>query len=46
VPDLIDATVLRAGYAYQQGTDWRRRQPPSAGPTRTPHAFAASAGAN
>jgi aspartyl-tRNA(Asn)/glutamyl-tRNA(Gln) amidotransferase subunit A len=43
---LDDATVLRAGYAYQQATDWHRGQAPSVGPTRTPHAFAASADAN
>jgi aspartyl-tRNA(Asn)/glutamyl-tRNA(Gln) amidotransferase subunit A len=23
-----EATVLRAGYAYQQATDWHRRHPP------------------
>ena len=41
-----DATVLRAGYAYQQATNWHRRQPPSAGQTRMPHVFGASAGAS
>jgi Asp-tRNA(Asn)/Glu-tRNA(Gln) amidotransferase A subunit family amidase len=24
-----EATVLRAGYAYEQATDWHRRQPPN-----------------
>ncbi len=41
-----DATVLRAGHAYLQATDWHRRPPPSVGPTHTPRTSADSAGAN
>ena len=26
--DFEDELILRAGYAYQQGTDWHRRRPP------------------
>jgi aspartyl-tRNA(Asn)/glutamyl-tRNA(Gln) amidotransferase subunit A len=40
------ATVLRAGHAYLQATDWHRRPPPSVGPTHTPRTSADSAGAN